>query len=71
MGRMDGLIMKVRVNNIKPNPFQVRASYNKESLRALAEEIESEGLWFGALRGRPRNGKVELCFGHRRSVGTI
>jgi ParB family chromosome partitioning protein len=60
------MIRKVKLKNIKPNPFQTRKTQDRESIKSLAEEIESVGLWTGALRGRENNGEVELCFGHRR-----
>jgi len=60
------MITKVKVREIKPNPFQARKGYDRESVKALADEIKAVGLWSGALRGRRRDGKVELCFGHRR-----
>src|SRR5262245_31680839 len=56
----------VPVRNILPNPFQARKKMDRASVNALADEIRENGLWPGALRGRMRNDKVELCFGHRR-----
>jgi ParB-like nuclease domain len=35
------------------------------TINSLAEAIKSDGL-LSPLRGRERNGYVELCFGHRR-----
>ena len=60
------MITKVKVKDIRPNPFQARKNYDRESITGLADEIKSEGLWPGALRGRRSDGKIELCFGHRR-----
>lgn len=60
------MVTKVAVRELRPNPFQSRKSFDREPIKALAEEIKSVGLWPGALRGRRRDGKVELCFGHRR-----
>lgn len=60
------MLTKVKVRDIKPNPFQARRRYDDEGVKALSEEIRTVGLWPGALRGRRRDGKVELCFGHRR-----
>ncbi len=56
----------VPLKNILPNPFQARRKMDRESVKALAEEIRENGLWPGALRGRMKGDKVELCFGHRR-----
>jgi ParB family chromosome partitioning protein len=56
----------VPVKNVLPNPFQARKKMDRESVQALAEEIKENGLWPGALRGRMKGDKVELCYGHRR-----
>jgi ParB/RepB/Spo0J family partition protein len=56
---------RVKVEDIKPNPFYARTEVDPEGIRALAAEIETEGLW-APLRGRQRNGHIELCMGHRR-----
>lgn len=60
------MITKVKVRDIEPNPYQARKAYDRESIQSLAAEIKTVGLWPGALRGRRHNGKVQLCFGHRR-----
>jgi ParB family transcriptional regulator, chromosome partitioning protein len=60
------MLAKVKVKDIRPNPFQARKNFDKEAIQALADEIKSVGLWPGALRGRRKDGHVELCFGHRR-----
>jgi ParB family transcriptional regulator, chromosome partitioning protein len=60
------MIKKVKISEIKPNPFQHRKGRDLESIESLAKEIDKVGLWAGALRGRLNNGHVELCFGHRR-----
>jgi ParB-like chromosome segregation protein Spo0J len=57
---------KVKVEDIRPNPFQARRNFDPESIKSLADEIGKIGLWAGALRGRDHEGHVELCFGHRR-----
>lgn len=56
----------VPVKNILPNPFQARKKMDREGIRALADEIRENGLWPGALRGRMKGDKLELCYGHRR-----
>jgi ParB family chromosome partitioning protein len=60
--------MKVVVNvkDVLPNPYQARKKMNRESIRALADEIKECGLWPGSLRGRMKGSRVELCYGHRR-----
>lgn len=56
----------IPVRNILPNPFQARKKMDREGVRALADEIRENGLWPGALRGRMKGDRVELCYGHRR-----
>ena len=56
----------VPVKEIRPNPWQARKRMDRESIRALAEEIKASGLWPGSLRGRMKGSEVELCYGHRR-----
>jgi len=60
------MIRKVKVKDIRPNQFQNRKNMDAESIKSLADEIDKVGLWAGALRGREKNGHIELCFGHRR-----
>jgi ParB/RepB/Spo0J family partition protein len=56
----------VPIRDILPNPYQARKKIDRKSVQALADEIKEVGLWAGALRGRMRGAKVELCYGHRR-----
>ncbi len=56
----------VPVKNIVPNPFQARKKMDREGVQALADEIRENGLWPGALRGRMKGDRLELCYGHRR-----
>ncbi len=56
----------VPVKEILPNPFQARRKLDRDGIQALAEEIRENGLWPGALRGRMKGDRVELCYGHRR-----
>jgi ParB/RepB/Spo0J family partition protein len=56
----------IPVEDILPNPWQARKKMDKESIRALADEIRASGLWPGSLRGRMKGSQVELCYGHRR-----
>lgn len=60
------MLKTIELKSIKPNPFNARKDYEEEPIELLAEEIEEAGFWSGALRGRLKDGKVELCFGHRR-----
>ena len=57
----------IPLDQIVDNPFQSRTTYDKETVRSLADEMKAEGFWSGTLQGRRTdNGKVELVFGHRR-----
>jgi ParB/RepB/Spo0J family partition protein len=56
----------IPVKDILPNPFQARRKMDREGVQALADEIRENGLWPGALRGRMKGDRVELCYGHRR-----
>jgi ParB/RepB/Spo0J family partition protein len=56
----------VPIKDIRPNPWQARRKMDRESIRALADEIKASGLWPGSLRGRMKGSQVELCYGHRR-----
>src|SRR4030095_13734659 len=60
------MLQTVEVKKIVSNPFNARTSYDEQSIKELADEIKESGFWSGSLRGREKNGKVELCFGHRR-----
>lgn len=60
------MLKTIELKKIKPNPFNARSDYDEGPINELAKEIESEGFWTGALRGRMKDGQVELCFGHRR-----
>jgi len=60
------MLKTIDVKNIKSNPFNARVDYADEPIKELAKEIKESGFWAGSLRGRLVNGKVELCFGHRR-----
>jgi ParB family chromosome partitioning protein len=58
---------KIPLSEIVDNPFQPRQSFDKESIRSLADEIEAEGFWNGTLQGRRNDkGQIELVYGHRR-----
>jgi ParB-like chromosome segregation protein Spo0J len=60
------MLKNIALKDIKPNPFNARMDYDEQAISELAKEIDAVGLW-PALRGRElKDGKVELCFGHRR-----
>lgn len=56
----------IPVRDIVPNPYQARKRIPTKSVRALADEIKELGLWPGSLKGRMRDGRFQLCYGHRR-----
>lgn len=56
----------VPVKDIVSNPYQARKKISTATVRALADEIKEVGLWPGSLRGRMKDGKVQLVYGHRR-----
>lgn len=60
------MITTIELKNIRPNPFNARTDYDEKPINELAKEIDKVGFWAGALRGRMQDGKVQLCFGHRR-----
>lgn len=61
------MLKTIELKNIKSNPFNARSEYAQEPIDELAKEIKQSGFWSGSLRGREvENGKIELCFGHRR-----
>src|SRR5262245_13243759 len=60
------MLRKIKVKDIRPNPFQHRKTTDAQAIQSLAREIDKVGLWAGALRGRESDGHVQLCFGHRR-----
>jgi ParB family chromosome partitioning protein len=56
----------VSIRLIKSNPFQARQSFDRETIKQLADEIKQQGFWDHALRARRVDGHYELVFGHRR-----
>jgi ParB-like chromosome segregation protein Spo0J len=60
------MLYKIKVDSIRENPYQPRKNMDGESIKLLAQEIKKMGLWSSPLRGRERDGHIELCFGHRR-----
>jgi ParB/RepB/Spo0J family partition protein len=56
----------IPVEDVLSNPYQARKKMDRESIRALADEIKASGLWPGSLRGRMKGSQIELCYGHRR-----
>jgi ParB family chromosome partitioning protein len=59
------MIRTVKLKDILPNPYQPRKSADPAAIQSLADEIQKVGFW-GGLRGREKDGQIELCFGQRR-----
>ena len=58
-----GTVQMIRMDEIKPSPFQVRKRLGK--IPQLAEDIKEHGL-LQPILVRPANGKFEVVHGHRR-----
>lgn len=59
--------MKVKVKDLKPNPFRDVNNYpmNEEKVRMLAESIKQTGFWDNIL-ARKQNGGFQIAYGHHR-----
>lgn len=57
--------MRVKLKELKPNPYRVEAEYDEERLTALIESMETTGFW-GGLTVREKDGLVEVPYGHHR-----
>jgi len=59
--------MKVRIKDLKPNPFRDMANYpiNPEKIESLKNSIEQTGFWDNIL-ARKSNGNIEIAYGHHR-----
>lgn len=56
-----------KIKDILPNPFRHIEHYpiKRAKVDALKESIESTGFWDNIV-ARPKNGKVEIAYGHHR-----
>lgn len=61
-----GEIIGIPVNNIRPNPYQPRKSFNWEDLEELAQSIYQNGLLQPITVRDTGDGKYELVAGERR-----
>jgi ParB family chromosome partitioning protein len=59
-------IVKINVNNISPNPFQPRKTFDEESLNFLAESIKRNGVLQPILVLKSDNENYRLIAGERR-----
>lgn len=60
--------MKVKLKDIKPNPFKKRINkgrLSKEKIERLAESIEKDGFWDNVM-GRKHEGEIQIAYGHHR-----
>jgi len=60
-----GEIESIAIDQIRPNPYQPRKSFNKTALMELAESIRSYGV-LQPINVRKHNGYYELVAGERR-----
>ncbi|MDR2766190.1 MAG: ParB/RepB/Spo0J family partition protein [Holosporaceae bacterium] len=61
-----GGLLKVSVDNVRPNPFQPRRVFDEEGLQSLAESIKRNGLLQPILVVRTEDGGHRLVAGERR-----
>lgn len=59
--------MKVKVRDVRPNPYRNIDHYplNKEKIMALTQSIEKTGFWDN-LVGREVDGEIQIAYGHHR-----
>ena len=57
--------MKIKISQIKGNPYQVRTIVNDLELNELADSIREHGL-LQPIKVRPLGNDFELVYGHRR-----
>ena len=64
-------IIEIPVELIKPNPYQPRHTFNKESLSELADSIKEYGVLQPISVRRISFNKYELVTGERRLKASI
>lgn len=59
--------MKVKVKDLKPNPYRDMANYpiNQDKLQTLKKSIEQTGFWDNIL-ARQVDGQIQIAYGHHR-----
>ncbi len=65
-GKSIGIIAKVEISKIKPNPYQPRESFDRESLEELKQSIIEKGVIQPITIRRLPRGMYELISGERR-----
>ncbi len=58
---------RFKIRDISPNPFRHIGRYpiRRDKIAALRESLRATGFW-GNIVARPKNGKVEIAYGHHR-----
>lgn len=65
--KADGMMKKLPIEKILPNPMQPRRHFDEDSIRALADSIAQYGVIQPiSVRALSANGKYELIAGERR-----
>jgi len=61
--------MKVKVKDLRPNPFRDFANYprDEEKIKVLMKSVKKTGFWDNIL-ARRKDGKYEITYGHHRYV---
>ena len=61
-----GEVQRILINNIRPNPFQPRKSFDAVKIEELAQSVRTYGLLQPILVRRDKNGQFQLIAGERR-----
>jgi len=59
-------IVKIDINNIRPNPYQPRKTFDEESLMSLADSIKKKGVLQPILVQKLSDEQYQLIAGERR-----
>jgi ParB/RepB/Spo0J family partition protein len=62
-------VRSIQVSKIRPNPYQPRQSFPRESLEELSASIREQGL-LQPILVRPKDGFFQVAFGERRLRAT-
>lgn len=62
--------MKVKVKDLKPNPFRDLPHYpiDRRRVEILKNSIDSTGFWDNILGRKNKDGEIEIAYGHHRLV---
>lgn len=64
--RADRMLMRIRIRDIKENPYQPRMAFDEEAVRQLSESIRENGLISPITVRRTQEGGFFLIAGERR-----